>query len=58
MYDLKAYGRDEFHIYPLVYSKDNLNKIQMRIDDIKFRIGLETFNKIETEFKNAQRTID
>lgn len=40
------------------FSKDNLNKIQMRIDDIKFRIGLETFNKIETEFKNAQRTID
>ena len=37
------------------FSKDNLNKIQMRIDDIKFRIGLEAFNRIETEFKNAQR---
>ena len=36
------------------FSKDNLSKIQMRIDDIKFRIGLEAFNKIETEFKNGQ----
>lgn len=36
------------------FSKDNLSKIQMRIDDIKFRIGFETFNKIETEFKNGQ----
>ncbi len=39
------------------FSKDNLNKIQMRIDDIKFRIGQETYNKIETEFKNAEHTI-
>ena len=26
MYDLKAYRRDNFHIYPLVYNKDDLNK--------------------------------
>lgn len=38
------------------FSKDNLNKIQMRIDDIKFRIGQETYNKIETEFKNAEQS--
>ncbi len=38
------------------FSKDNLNKIQMRIDDIKFRIGQETYNKIETEFKNAEHS--
>ncbi len=46
---LNAYkiAKDEF-------SKDNLSKIQMRIDDIKFRIGFEAFNKIETEFKNGQ----
>lgn len=37
------------------FSKDNLSKIQMRIDDIKFRIGLEAFNKIEIEFKNGQQ---
>lgn len=46
---LSAYeiAKDEF-------SKENLSKIQMRIDDIKFRIGLDAFNKIETEFKNGQ----
>ena len=38
------------------FSKDNLNKIQMRIDDIKFRIGQETYNKIETELKNAEHS--
>lgn len=36
------------------FSKDNLNKIQMRIDDIKFRIGSEQFKKVEEEFKNEQ----
>lgn len=34
------------------FSKDNLSKIQMRIDDIKFRIGTDVFNRIEAEFKN------
>lgn len=37
------------------FSKDNLNKIQMRINDIKFRIGFEAFNRIEKEFKNAKK---
>lgn len=37
------------------FSKDNLNKIKMRIDDIKFRIGNAAFLKIEEDFKNEQR---
>lgn len=36
------------------FSRDNLSKIQMRIDDIKFRIGTATFQRIETEFKNGK----
>ena len=36
------------------FSRDNLSKIQMRIDDIKFRIGTATFQKIETEYKNGK----
>ena len=43
-----------FEIAKNEFSKDNLSKIQMRIDDIKFRIGLDAFSKIETEFKNGQ----
>jgi len=39
------------------FSKDNLSKIQMRIDDIKFRIGTSTFQKIEAEYKNGQSGI-
>lgn len=36
------------------FSRDNLSKIQMRIDDIKFRIGTSTFQKIEAEYQNGQ----
>lgn len=38
------------------FSRDNLSKIQMRIDDIKFRIGTATFTKIETEFRNGKNS--
>ena len=38
------------------FSRDNLSKIQMRIDDIKFRIGTSAFQNIETEFKNAKNS--
>lgn len=51
---LKEYF-NAFDIAKNNFSKDNLNKIQMRIDDIKFRIGTETFQKIETEHKNEQQ---
>lgn len=44
-----------FEIAKNNFSKDNLNKIQMRIDDIKFRVGTATFNKVEAEFKNEQQ---
>ena len=37
------------------FSRDNLSKIQMRIDDIKFRIGTSAFQKIETEYKNNEQ---
>lgn len=37
------------------FSRDNLSKIQMRIDDIKFRIGTARFQQIETEFKNGKK---
>ena len=49
--------KEYFNAYEIAknnFSKDNLNKIQMRIDDIKFRIGTSTFQKIEEEFKNGQ----
>ncbi len=39
------------------FSRDNLSKIQMRIDDIKFRIGISTFQKIETEYRNGKNGI-
>ena len=39
------------------FSRDNLSKIQMRIDDIKFRIGTSAFQKIESEYKNEQNRI-
>lgn len=52
---LKEYF-EAFKIAKNDFSKDNVNKIQMRIDDIKFRIGQETYNKIETEFKNAEKS--
>ena len=51
---LKEY-LNAFEIAKNDFSRDNLSKIQMRIDDIKFRIGTATFQKIETEFKNEQQ---
>ena len=36
------------------FSRDNLSKIQMRIDDIKFRIGTPIFQQVETEYKNGK----
>ncbi len=51
---LKEYF-NAFDIAKNNFSKDNLNKIQMRIDDIKFRIGMATFQKIEAEYKNEQQ---
>lgn len=45
-----------FEIAKNDFSRDNLSKIQMRIDDIKFRIGTATFTKIETEFKNGKNS--
>lgn len=33
------------------FSKDNVNKIEMRINDIKFRIGAEKFTQIEQDYK-------
>ena len=52
--------REYFGAYDIAqnnFSRDNLSKIQMRIDDIKFRIGTATFQKIETEYKNGQNGI-
>ncbi len=43
-----------FEIAKNNFSRDNLSKIQMRIDDIKFRIGTARFQQIETEFKNGK----
>lgn len=45
-----------FEIAKNDFSRDNLSKIQMRIDDIKFRIGTATFTKIETEFRNGKNS--
>ncbi len=36
------------------FSKENLNKIEMRINDIKFRIGTQKFNQLEMKYKNEQ----
>lgn len=36
------------------FSKDNIDKIKMRINDIKFRIGPEQFSVIEDEYKNRK----
>lgn len=33
------------------FSKDNINKIEMRINDIKFRLGHDKFTVIENEYK-------
>ncbi|MBR1908182.1 hypothetical protein IJ818_04515 [bacterium] len=33
------------------FSKDNINKIEMRINDIKFRLGHDKFAVIENEYK-------
>ena len=33
------------------FSKDNISKIEMRINDIKFRIGADKFAIIENEYK-------
>ena len=33
------------------FSKDNINKIEMRINDIKFRLGTDKFSVIENEYK-------
>lgn len=44
-----------FEIAKNDFSRDNLSKIQMRIDDIKFRIGTARFQQIETEFKNGKK---
>lgn len=43
-----------FEIAKNNFSRDNLSKIQIRIDDIKFRIGTARFQQIETEFKNGK----
>ena len=36
------------------FSKDNIGKIELRINDIKFRIGVEKFNLLEKEYRNAK----
>ena len=34
------------------FSRDNLNKIQLRIDDIKFRIGEQNYEQIRLKYRN------
>ena len=36
------------------FSKDNIEKIQIRINDIKARIGEDLFNKYEKEYINGR----
>ena len=35
------------------FSRDNLDKINMRINDIKFRIGVDKFEELEKEIRNG-----
>jgi len=36
------------------FSKDNINKIEMRINDIKYRLGTEKFSVIENEYRRRK----
>lgn len=49
--------REYLWAYDLVkndFSKDNIAKIQMRINDIKFKIGKDKFKALEDEIRNEQ----
>ena len=37
------------------FSKDNIEKIALRINDIKARVGEETFTELENKIKNENR---
>lgn len=50
---LKSY-LSAYNVAKTNFSKDNIEKIQMRINDIKARVGEDTFNKYEKEYINGR----
>lgn len=50
---LKSY-LSAYNVAKTNFSKDNIDKIQQRINDIKVRVGEETFKKYENEYINGK----